>query len=95
MQVLEQSSLPTKGIGTAAMAYRTSLTKEYAVKLFDSCSEVQAWGYRAIGLICSNDDCTYTVSKLASFQIYIMDKVLVWMSSDALNDAFPGLILFL
>jgi len=59
MEVLETFPSPTNGL-PVARALRTSVTKEYAVKLFDSCSEVTAFGgMSAIGLICGDMDCTY------------------------------------
>ena len=63
-QVLEQFHVPRGAPGQeyAARSLRTFLTEEYAVKLFDSCREVQAFGVRAILLVCSNEDCTYVVS---------------------------------
>ena len=61
-QVLETFPSPTNGL-PVARALRTSVTKEYAVKLFDSCSEVTAFGgMSAIALICGDMDCTYEVS---------------------------------
>ena len=58
---------PTSDGALGAYSFRTSLTKEYAVKLFDSCKEVTSFGLSAIGMICADMDCTYVVSELRIF----------------------------
>jgi len=57
MEIPEQFHTPAGSL--AARSFRTSLTKEYAVKFFDSCKEVTSFGLSAIGMICADMDCTY------------------------------------
>ena len=63
---------PTSDGALGAYSFRTSLTKEYAVKLFDSCKEVTSFGLSAIGMICADMDCTYVVSGPVVVKMYVV-----------------------